>query len=61
MSGGIFAAGPNGTHGTKLGTETVTGKFVSPTTVKGKVTTHINLGQYKGVTKRYTATGSAVG
>jgi hypothetical protein len=41
----------------KLGTQTVTGKFVSPTKVKGKVTTHANLGQYKGVTKSYTATG----
>lgn len=43
----------------KLGTETVTGKFVSATKVTGKVTTHINLGQYKGVTKSYTATGTA--
>jgi hypothetical protein len=42
----------------KLGTETVTGKFVSATKVTGKVTTHANLGQYKGVTKRYTATGT---
>ncbi|MGA2927423.1 MAG: hypothetical protein ABSG43_15800 [Solirubrobacteraceae bacterium] len=40
----------------KLGTETVTGKFVSATKVTGKVTTHANLGQYKGVTKSYTAT-----
>ncbi len=42
----------------KLGTETVTGKFVSATKVKGKVTTHANLGQYKGVTEKYTATGT---
>jgi hypothetical protein len=42
----------------KLGTETVTGKFVNATTVKGKVTTHANLGEYKGVTKSYTATGT---
>jgi hypothetical protein len=42
----------------KLGTETVTGKFVSATKVTGKVTTHANLGQYKGVTKSYTATGT---
>ncbi len=41
----------------KLGTETVTGKFVSATKVKGKVTTHANLGEYKGVTKSYRATG----
>jgi hypothetical protein len=42
----------------KLGTETVTGKFVSATKVKGKVETHANLGQYKGVTESYTATGT---
>lgn len=42
----------------KLGTESVTGKFVSATKVTGKVTTHANLGEYKGVTKRYTATGA---
>jgi hypothetical protein len=42
----------------KLGTETVTGKFVSATRVTGKVTTHANLGQYKGVTRSYTATGT---
>jgi hypothetical protein len=42
----------------KLGTETVTGKFVSATKVTGKVTTHANLGQYKGVTRRYTANGA---
>jgi hypothetical protein len=42
----------------KLGTETVTGKFVSATKVTGKVTTHANLGPYKGVTKSYTATGT---
>jgi hypothetical protein len=41
----------------KLGTETVTGKFVSARKVKGKVTTHANLGEYKGVTKSYRATG----
>jgi hypothetical protein len=41
----------------KLGTETVTGRFVSATEVKGKVTTHANLGQYVGVTKSYIATG----
>jgi hypothetical protein len=40
----------------KLGTETVTGKFVSATKVTGKVTTHANLGDYEGVTKSYTAT-----
>jgi hypothetical protein len=42
----------------KLGTEIVTGKFVSATKVTGTVTTHANLGQYKGVTKRFTATGT---
>jgi hypothetical protein len=42
----------------KLGTETVTGRFVSATEVKGKVTTHANLGQYIGVTKSYVATGT---
>jgi hypothetical protein len=41
----------------KLGTETVTGRFVNATTVTGKVTTHANLGQYKGVTRSYTAIG----
>jgi hypothetical protein len=41
----------------KLGTEVVSGKFVSATKVKGKVTTHANLGPYKGVTESYTATG----
>lgn len=39
----------------KLGTEIVTGRFVSGTKVVGKVTTHANLGQYQGVTKSYTA------
>ncbi len=42
----------------RLGTEIATGKFVSATKVKGTVTTHANLGEYKGVTKRYTATGA---
>ena len=42
----------------KLGTETVTGKFVSATEVKGKVTTHANLGQYVGDTESYTATAT---
>jgi hypothetical protein len=42
----------------KLGTETVTGKFVSPTKVTGTVTTHATLGSYVGVTKSYTATGT---
>jgi hypothetical protein len=42
----------------KLGTETVTGRFVTATKVTGKVTTHANLGQYQGVTKSYTATGT---
>jgi hypothetical protein len=53
VSGNILAV-----NNKKLGTEVVTGKFVSPTKVKGKVTTHANLGQYKGVTKNYTATGT---
>jgi hypothetical protein len=53
VSGDILAV-----NNKKLGTETVTGKFVSATRVKGKVTTHANLGQYKGVTKSYTATGT---
>jgi hypothetical protein len=51
VSGDILAV-----NNKKLGTETVTGKFVSATTVTGKVTTHANLGQYTGVTKSYTAT-----
>jgi hypothetical protein len=42
----------------KLGTETVTGRFMSATKVTGKVTTRANLGQYKGVSKSYTATGT---
>ena len=42
----------------KIGTETVTGRFVSPTKVKGKVTTHIHLADYRGITLRYTATGT---
>jgi hypothetical protein len=53
VSGNILAA-----NGKKLGTQTVTGTFVSPTKVKGKVTTHADLGQYKGVTESYTAKGS---
>ena len=44
----------------KLGTEKVTGRFVNATTVTGKVTTHITLGPYKGVTKSYTATGAPI-
>jgi hypothetical protein len=51
VSGNILAV-----NNKKLGTETVTGKFVSATKVTGTVTTHANLGQYKGVTKSYTAT-----
>jgi hypothetical protein len=42
----------------KLGTETVTGKFVSPTKAKGQVITHANLGQYQGTTESYTAKGT---
>lgn len=61
VSGNILAAGAPG-HQKKLGTETVTGKFVSPTEVKGKVTSHITIGTgphgYHGVTKHYTATGT---
>lgn len=53
VSGDILAV-----NNKKLGTETVTGRFVSATTVKGKVTTHANLGQYVGVTKSYTATAT---
>ncbi len=53
VSGNILAV-----NNKKLGTETVSGKFVSATKVTGKVTTHINLGQYEGVTKRYTASGT---
>ena len=53
VSGNILAV-----NNKKLGTETVTGRFVSATKVKGKVTTHANLGQYKGVTESYTATGT---
>jgi len=53
VSGNILAV-----NNKKLGTETVTGRFVSATKVTGKVTTHANLGQYKGVTKSYTATGT---
>ena len=56
VSGNILAI-----NNTKLGTETVTGKFVNPTTVTGTVSTHANLGQYKGVTKSYTATGARSG
>ncbi|HUN77653.1 MAG TPA: hypothetical protein VMU32_01910 [Solirubrobacteraceae bacterium] len=51
VSGNILAI-----NNRKLGTETVTGRFVSPTLVTGKVTTHANLGEYRGVTKTYTAT-----
>ena len=46
--------------GKKLGTQTVTGKFVSPTKVKGKVTTSNLTGftnQYHGGTESYTAKG----
>jgi hypothetical protein len=53
VSGNILAVNDK-----KLGTETVTGKFVSATKVTGTVTTHANLGQYKGVTKSYRATGT---
>jgi hypothetical protein len=53
VSGNILAV-----NNKKLGTETVTGRFVSATEVKGKVTTHANLGQYEGVTKSYTATAT---
>ena len=52
VSGNILAV-----DNKKLGTETVTGKFVSATKVTGTVTTHADLGQYEGVTKKYTATG----
>ena len=52
VSGNILAV-----NNKKLGTETVTGKFVSPTKVTGTVTTNADLGQYKGVTEHYTATG----
>jgi hypothetical protein len=68
VSGGIYGAALGGKHGKKLGTQTVTGKFVSSTTVRGKVTTNLDE-QDKGksdacwgVTKSYTATSSpAVG
>jgi hypothetical protein len=53
VSGNILAV-----NNKKLGTETVTGKFLSATEVTGKVTTHANLGQYKGVTEHFTATGT---
>jgi hypothetical protein len=42
----------------KLGTQTVTGKFVTPTKAKGQVMTHANLGQYQGTTESYTAKGT---
>ena len=51
VSGNILAV-----NNRKLGTETVTGKFVTRTTVTGKVTTRADLGSYVGVTKSYTAT-----
>jgi hypothetical protein len=45
----------------KLGTEIVTGKFAGATKVTGTVTTHASLGEYKGVTKSYKATGAPYG
>ncbi len=45
----------------KLGTEVVTGKFVSATEVKGTVTTHANLGQYVGISESYTARATVAG
>lgn len=60
VSGDILSAGAPG-HQKKLGTETVTGKFVSATKVTGKVTSQITIGSgpsgYHGVTKSYTAKG----
>lgn len=60
VTGDILSAGAPG-HQKKLGTETVTGKFVSATKVTGKVTSNITLGSgpsgYHGVTKSYTAKG----
>lgn len=44
----------------KLGTQTVTGKFVSPTKAKGQVTTHAHFGPYQGTTESYTAKGTPV-
>jgi hypothetical protein len=66
VSAGIYGLAAGGKKGNKLGTETVTGKFVTSTKVKGKVTSHITIGTgphaYHGVTKSYTAVGSpAVG
>jgi len=61
VTGSILGAGLPG-HQKKLGTETITGKFVTSTEVKGKVTSDITLGTgpsgYHGVTKHYTATGT---
>lgn len=47
----------------KLGTQTVTGKFVSPTKAKGKVTTSNLTGftPYHGGTEAYTAKGTPAG
>lgn len=66
VSAGIYGLAAGGKKGNKLGTETVTGKFVTSTKVKGKVTSHVTIGtgphNYRGTTKSYTATGSpAVG
>lgn len=63
VSGNIYGEALGGKNGRKLGTETVTGKFVSATVVKGQVTTNFNeknkgkTNQYWGVTKSYTASG----
>jgi hypothetical protein len=66
VSGGIYGLAAGGKKGNKLGTESVTGKFVTATKVKGKVTSHITIGTgphaFHGVTESYTAIGSlAVG
>jgi hypothetical protein len=66
VSGTINGLAAGGKKGKKLGTETVTGKFVTATKVKGKVATHVTIGtgphNYRGITKSYTAIGSpAVG
>jgi hypothetical protein len=62
VSGNIYAEGPGGSNGRKLGSETVTGKFLTSTDVVGKVTTHMTLGSgphaYHGTTERYSAAGA---
>jgi hypothetical protein len=49
-SGDLFTA-----EHKKIGTETVTGRFVSARLVKGRVTTHAKIAGHEGVTDSYIA------